>query len=109
MRWYSHLYVGEQAAKKRYAVIQKIRNGTGGQNIYVITPASNGNNLLDIYSVGDFSHPYYQQQDMLILGIAAGYQEALVVAGKIVNDMYQATGEFSLERFLKQTDDQRLE
>ncbi len=67
MRWYSHLYVGEQAAKKRYAVIQKIRNGTGGQNIYVITPASNGNNLLDIYSAGDFSHPYYQQQDMLIV------------------------------------------
>ena len=39
----------------------------------------------------------------MILGIAEGYQEALSLAGEIVRDMYQKTGAFCLEEFLKQS------
>ena len=28
MLWYSHLYVGEEAEKKRFSLIQKIRSGS---------------------------------------------------------------------------------
>ncbi len=100
MRWYSHLYVGEEAAKKRYAVIQKIRRQVKDGYIYVITPASGGDNILDIYSAAEFARPYCQEKNPLVLGIAAGYDEALVVAGRIVADMYRTTGGFSLEDFL---------
>ncbi|HJC47388.1 MAG TPA: hypothetical protein IAA04_04990 [Candidatus Lachnoclostridium pullistercoris] len=109
MHWYSHLYVGEKAAGKRYAVIQKIRRGEKDLRVYVITPASGGNNILDIYSAAEFFRPFRQERDPLILGIADGYDEALCVAGKIVADMYRTTGDFSLEKFLAQRDGERFE
>lgn len=109
MRWYDRLYVGEKAAAHRYAVIRKIREGKKDRKIHVITPASNGNNILDIYSAADFAHPHYRSQDLLILGIAGDYWEALEVAGRIVDDMYRATGRFSLKKFLEQEDGERLE
>ena len=38
--------------------------------------------------------------DILVIGIAVGYGEALSLAGKIVEDMYRETGGFCLEDFL---------
>ena len=107
MRWYCHLYVGEEAAKKRYAVIQKIRRGEKSRLVYVIMPPSGGNNILDIYQAAEFFHPHYQERDPLVLGVALGYEEALEVAGKIVGEMYRTTGGFSLETFLAQKDSER--
>ena len=49
MRWYSHLYVGEKAGKRRFSIIQGIREGKLQPEVYVITPPQNGNNILDIY------------------------------------------------------------
>jgi len=34
------------------------------------------------------------------MGIADGYQEALILAGTIVSEMYERTGRFCLEEFL---------
>ena len=44
-----------------------------------------------------------------MLGIAAGYWEALQVAGRIVDEMYRATGGFSLEQFLEPDGGERWE
>ena len=109
MRWYNHLYVGEKAAKKRFALIQKIRRGEKDWSVYVIIPALGGNNILDICSAAEFSRPHYQERDPLVLGIAAGYWEALEVAGRIVDEMYRATGGFSLEQFLEPDGGERWE
>lgn len=102
MLWYKHLYVGEKARKHRFSIIQNIRRNKLQADIYVITPASNGNNLLDIYPTVCFLHPHYKEQEMLVVGIAEGYNEALEVAALIVNEMYQKTGAFQLESFLKE-------
>ena len=67
----------------------------------MITPASNGNNILDIYPATTFLSPYYREKEFLIIGIALGYGEALKLAGRIVEDMYQKTGAFCLDDFLK--------
>lgn len=98
--WYDHLYVGEKARKKRYRIIQGIRKSKSGPEIYVITPATNGNNILDIYPAMTLSWPIYQDEVFLVLGIASTYWEALEVAGNIVNDMYRKTGGFNLQGFI---------
>ncbi len=94
--------MGEEAAKKRFFLIQGIRRGKIRPGAYVITPASNGNNILDIYPAGELLLPYYKKQDLLILGIGLGYFEALEVAGRIVSQMYRETGGFDLEAFLEE-------
>ena len=101
MLWYDRLDVGEKAKKHRFSIIQSIRRKKYRMGVFVITPASNGNNILDIYPATTFLSPYYREKEFLIIGIALGYGEALKLAGRIVEDMYQKTGAFCLDDFLK--------
>lgn len=102
MRWYKHLYVGEKAKKRRFSIIQGIRLGRLSVGVHVITPPSNPQNVLDIYPASVLLLDYYKnQKELLILGIGADYEEALMVAGQLVTDLYRTTGGFSLWQFLE--------
>jgi hypothetical protein len=103
MLWYNHLYLGEKAKKHCYSIIRDLRKKKYQPGIYVITPASNGNNILDIYPAMVLKAPYYEKQELLILGVAVGYQEALKLSGTIVDEMYRKTGAFCLNDFIEQT------
>lgn len=100
MRWYEKLYVGERAKKNRFSIIQSIRRGKVSSN-YVLTPSSNGKNVLDIYPAVTLLQPYYKEQDLLIIGIAADYDDAAELAGTIVAELYGKTGGFDLPGFLE--------
>lgn len=101
MRWYKHLYVGDKAKEKRFSIIQNIRLNRLQAGVHVITPASNENNLLDIYPAAVLREKYYREKDeLLILGLGADYFETLLVVRKIVDDIYRETGGFSLDEFL---------
>ncbi|MCI9147450.1 MAG: hypothetical protein HFG73_04165 [Hungatella sp.] len=100
MFWYRHLYVGEKAKKHRVSIIRSIREKKYRPGIYVITPPSNGNNILDIYPGYMLLMGQYREKELYILGIALGYQESLRLAGTIVSDMYALTGGFCLDEFL---------
>lgn len=101
MRWYNHLYVGKSAKKKRFAIIRGIRHEKLQPGIYVITPAVNGKNICDIYPSCMLLTPYYKSQDLVIVGIASGYFEALELVRDIVDEMFKTTGGFDLKDFLK--------
>lgn len=100
MLWYRHLYVGEKARRHQFSIIRSIREKKYRPGAFVITPASNGNNILDIYPAYMLLFGAYREQEFKILGIAQGYQDALLLAGTIVNEMYEKTGGFCLEEFL---------
>ena len=100
MFWYRHLYVGKEAKRHRASIIRSIREKRYRPGVYVITPPSNGNNILDIYPGYMLLLGQFRETEFSILGIALGYQEALGLAGTIVNDMYRLTGGFCLDEFL---------
>lgn len=100
MRWYEKLYVGEKARKNRYALIQAVRAGSR-TGYYVLTPASNGSDLLDLIPAAAFSQAYYQNGDCLIVGIAADYRDAAELAGRIVAEVHRKTGGFDMMEFLR--------
>ena len=102
MLWYRHLYVGEKAKKYRSSIIRSIRQKTMGPGVYVITPPSNGNNILDIYPSYMLFLDEKREEEFKILGIAQGYEEALQLAGTIVGEMYEKTGGFDLLEFLEE-------
>lgn len=99
--WYDHLYVGEKAKKKRYRLIQAIRGSKIQAGAYVITPAANGNNILDIYPEAALLSPWNRDKEFHIIGIAADYWEALEVVRQIVDDVYQTTGGIRLPDVMK--------
>ena len=96
MNWYDHLYMGEKAKKQRYGILKGLRERKWQPEIYVIMPSQNGNNILEILPSVMLQVPPYQEQEILLVGVAVTYWEALEVAREIVDDLYQKTGGFRL-------------
>ncbi|MDD3794842.1 MAG: hypothetical protein PHE06_02500 [Lachnospiraceae bacterium] len=70
-------------------------------NIYLITLAANPENQLDIMPAGSLHFPYLERSCPLIIGIAAGYEEALELVGTIVTEVYQQTGDVRIRDYLE--------
>ncbi|MCI8296352.1 MAG: hypothetical protein HFG22_10830 [Lachnospiraceae bacterium] len=106
MLWYKDLYVGERAAKKRASIIRMMRSGKVSAAAYAILPAANEKNLLDILQASQLCGEQGALRrrltgtEPLILGIAWSYEDALRLAGRMVDEVYRATGAFDLRAYL---------
>lgn len=100
MTWYDDLYVGESIIHKTNKIKWKICHNAGQLNIYVITLASNGSNLLDIIPAKELLQKGYPKHELYIVGLAKGYEEAVEVAVSIVDLVYQKTGGFAIRSYL---------
>lgn len=100
MKWYRHLYMGEQARKNKHKIVKKIRYNQPQIDIYVITLAQNQYDLLDIYPAYVLLQKYFQKQEYFIVGIAKGYKEALEVVTRIVMEVYTQTGTFDIKKYI---------
>ena len=100
MNWYDHLYMGEKAKKQRYGILEGLREGKWQPEIYVIMPSQNGNNILEILPSVMLQVPPYQEQEILLVGVAVTYWEALEVVRRIVDDLYRQTGDFCLDSLI---------
>ncbi len=101
MRWYRQLYIGENAKGKKDNIINKIKENKWQRDIYVIALPSNPENLLDIYPAKVLLQSHFQKQDIWILGIAKGYQEAIEGAGRIIVSIYEITKGFAIKEYFK--------
>lgn len=100
MKWYKRLYVGDRAEKKKYMMMGKIRLHRFQRDAYLITLAVNGQNLLDIYPSYVLLQKIYRDQELFVVGLACGYDEALELTRQIVDDVYQNTGGFDVRAYL---------
>lgn len=104
MRWWTHLYMGENAERRRYTVLQKIRENKLQPDVYVITPPQYGHHLLDIRPVRLLTEEERESGGFLILGVACGYSEAKEIVRQMVDDMYRATGGFDWQAYMELLD-----
>ncbi|MGN0142183.1 MAG: hypothetical protein ACI4AD_08135 [Roseburia sp.] len=102
MVWYEDLYVGESIIHKTNKIKWKIRHNAGQIDIYVISLASNGKDLLDIIPSRELLQKAYPKRELYVVGLAKGYEEALTVAVSIVDEVYQQTGGFDVRSFLQE-------
>ena len=100
MIWYDKLYVGESIVHKTKKIKWKIMHNAGQIGIYVITLASNRQNLLDIIPSYELMQRGYPKREMVIVGLAKGYDEAVEVAASIVDEVYRNTGTFAVRTYL---------
>lgn len=99
MTWYDELYVGESIVHKTKRVKWKIDHNAD-RSAYVIAPASNDKNLLDIIPAAELLQKGYPKKDLKIAGLAGSYDEALEVAVSIVDEVYRNTGAFFVRSYL---------
>lgn len=109
MTWYDDLYVGTSIVHKTNKIKWKIRHNAGQLDIYVITLASNEQNLLDIIPAQELLQKGYPKKHLYVVGLAKGYEEALEVAVSIVGEVYGKTGTFAIRQFLSEKQKKRPE
>ena len=110
MKWYDQLYTGA-TIRDVDRVIRWIKRGArvpGIHGIYVITFASNPDNLLDIIPAWNLVQSSYPKEDLRIIGLAKGYDEALEVVRSIVQDTYDGTGTVNVRNYLKESQRSQL-
>jgi hypothetical protein len=102
MKWYHDLYVGDSIANKANRIKWKINHNAGTVSVYVITFASNSENLLDIIPSWELMQKSYPKREIKVIGLAKGYDEALEVVKRIVDETYQHTGGVDVWAYLKE-------
>ena len=103
MKWYRKLYLGDNAKDEKYRIIGKVRTSKFQIDTYLITLSNNPNNLMDIYSAKFLLQPHFKKahilDDIYVIGIAKGRDEAFQVIEMIISEVYTKTGEFKLREY----------
>lgn len=106
MRWYKNLYAGESVRHKHKKIKWKIMHNGGQLRVYVITLASNTQNLLDIIPSWELMQKHYPKGQLYVIGLAGSYEEALETAGHIINEVYKNTGGFDIRSYIQKKEQQ---
>lgn len=102
MNWYSELYIGDGAKPKAKKIIRKLKRNAGQIDIYLITLAANGQDMLDIINAAYLKQPVVRRNLPLIVGIAKGYDEAVGLVQEMLLETYEQTGGFWIPGYLAQ-------
>lgn len=100
MKWLDRYYLGE-SIKEPYKIRRKIEAGKAAPGIYLITLSDNPHNLLEILP----SVVLLQKRAMgfcpQVVGMARGKAEAMELVSQIIEEIYQETGSFEVEEYIK--------
>ena len=96
MRWYGGLYTDPQLEGKIDTVKKELEKGDCPRSLYVILPASNGKDLLEFRQGRDLKKEYFRDKNPLIIGVARGYDEAMELTARIVEERFK-DGKICLE------------
>ena len=99
MYWHRKMYYGDKARKKRTRIMYNIDTHKLQFGVYVLTPAANGTDLIDIIPAFMLNKDDYKGRDIVIIGLAASKEEALELGGRIICDVYDKTGGYDIRSY----------
>ena len=101
MRFYKNLYVNESMTKKKEKVIAKLNKKKYPLNTYVIALIEEGENQLEFYSTLMFRQGSVIDDDIFVVGIAGGYDDALYLVEEIAKEVYEETGDLDIRSYIR--------
>lgn len=102
MKYYKELYVGESLQKKKEKILRKLAGNKLLPNVYVIAFARNAHNQLEFYPSALLLQKVFRADNLFVVGIAKGYDEAVSVIADILNEVYEETGTGNIRDYLVQ-------
>lgn len=102
MKFYEDLYVGESLKEKKAKIIERLRKGKPQLSCYVITFTENPANQVEFFDSVLLTQKNYQRNNLLIVGIAGCYDEALQLIQKMTEDTYSENGNADIRTYLSE-------
>ncbi|MDC7288110.1 hypothetical protein NXH76_09870 [Blautia schinkii] len=100
LEWLANYYTGDGVKNPR-KIQSKINAGKLVPGIYLLTLSANPGNLLEIIPAAMLVQKSAYALCPAIMGMAKGKDEAIDLAVEILQEVYQATGAFKVEEYLK--------
>lgn len=100
LKWHDHFYVGEgiRDSEKIRARLDENKLTPG---VYLLTFSDNPRNLLEILPAVSLKQHVARELCPEIFGMADNKDEAIDLACSILKEVYDATGAFDIENYLK--------
>lgn len=100
MKIYSNLYVDEILTSEKEEILKKIKRNELQIEIYLIILAKNQKNHLEVYNSMFLTQQSISKQEMLLVGIAGGYLNAMNLVEKITQDVYDETKNTDIRNYV---------
>lgn len=100
MQYYKYLYLADGLEKKKEKMIRKLDAGKLQLDVHVTTLAVNERNQLEIYNTIQFKQPSFPYQDLFVVGIARGYDDAVELVERIAAEVYEKTGTCDIRSYI---------
>ena len=101
LKFAQNLYLGEGIAPEKLDKLKKRLNKKPLlANVYLITPARNPADQLDIFDARQSVQPHYKDEEFLVLGMASGYEDALQLIERVTGECLKARGDCNLREYL---------
>ncbi|MEF9917061.1 MAG: hypothetical protein RR275_04130 [Lachnospiraceae bacterium] len=91
MNVYKNLYVSQELQNHQEELIKNIQEKKTLFNIYIIVLAQNEQNNLEIYNTALNIQHSFSTENVMIVGIAKGYHNALELVRTITQEIYETT------------------
>lgn len=101
MKIYKELYVGNDLKKHKNKILKKIKNKKLQSNIYIIVMSDSQNNQLEFYDSLFAVQGIYSLENVLVVGIAKGYEGAITLVTKIIGDIYIQTNDVNIRSYIQ--------
>lgn len=100
IKWAEKMYFSDDFNKKKRTITMKsIKKGELTFEVYCITLASNPHNLFDIINANELLFPYYEKQEITVLGLAGSRGQAKLLVKDMLEEVYKETGEFRVREY----------
>lgn len=100
LKWWDKCWVGEKV-KGSVSLRSKINSGKAVPGIYLVTLSDHTDDILEIVPAVVLVQKAAYEICPLIIGIAKGKEEAIALVQSIVEEVYQETGDFQVEEYIK--------
>ena len=101
LTFHPSLFLGEGIAGRDLEKIKKqLEKKLFFCNVYLVTPATNPNDMLEFYHSRQLKQKYYENHPPLVIGITRTYGEAVLMVQKLVQECLDKRGDCALREYL---------
>lgn len=101
LKFHEKLYLSESISEKKLDRLKrKLEKKPLLANVYLIVPAGNPDDQLDIFDARQLAQPYYRERSFTVVGMASGYVEALQLIEQMAQDCMRERGDCRLREYL---------
>lgn len=91
IRFINNLYITDDLKSKEDIIKWKMACGIGMTGIHFITIAASDNDWFDIYPAANFKQKGFRRRDLVIIGMAGSYNDALELVKVMVDECLEIT------------------